>query len=177
MGRGGGKDIANDDGGVVWMPQGMMQACIDEAFGTFPMETGGTFMGWWMDARTAVITAEIGAGPNANYGRYHFQPDQDWQLDQIARYYEASGRRETYLGDWHSHPGASGGALSWTDRRVLHRIINTPAARCPTPLMIVFWGDTTGWLTASWRARLYPRSILWDRLVLEQMALKLVVSS
>ncbi len=177
MQREGGQETTSNDGLVVWMPEAMRQVCVDEASHTIPLETGGTFMGWWADSGTAVIRAAIGPGPNASHGRHHFQPDQDWQLDQIARHYEASGRRETYLGDWHSHPNASGGALSWTDRRVLRRVINTPSARCPTPLMIIFWGNPDGWQIATWRARLHFRPILWDRLILEQAAMKLAVSS
>ena len=90
------------------MPRTVKQACNDEASEMFPLETGGTYMGWWSYACTAVITTEIGPGPNASHGRHHFQPDQEWQLEQIARHYVASGRRETYLGDWHSLEDSEG---------------------------------------------------------------------
>src|SRR3546814_726210 len=96
----------------------------------------------------------------------------DLQLDQIARHYAASGRRTTYLGDWHSHPGASGGTLSWVDRRVLRLVIATPSARCPRPLMMIIWGSTDEWQLTAWRARLRSRPLLWDRLVLEQATIK-----
>lgn len=157
---------------TVWMPQYMAQACVDEADDKFPLESGGTFMGWWADPDTAVITAMIGPGPNAHHGRHSFQPDEAWQLKQIALHYEASGRRQTYVGDWHSHPGASGGSLSWIDRRVLRRIITTPSARCPTPLMIVFWGRAEEWQVDAWWAQLRSRPVIWDRLALEQAAIK-----
>lgn len=157
---------------TAWMPRHIAQACVDEAAAKFPLESGGTFMGWWADSQTAVISGMIGPGPDAHHGRHSFQPDQSWQLEQIAHHYAASGRRETYLGDWHSHPEASGGSLSWTDRRVLRRVIATPPARCPTPLMIVFWGAVDEWEVAGWRARLRSRRFLWDRLLLEPASIK-----
>lgn len=161
---------------VVWIPQNVVQACFEEASDKFPLETGGTFMGWWADADTAVITAVVGPGPNAHHGRHSFQPDEAWQLDQIARHYAASGRRETYLGDWHSHPDISRGTLSWIDRRVLRRVITTPSARCPSPLMAIVWGQSDDWQLTVWRARLRPRPLLWDRLVLEQASVKFATS-
>jgi len=157
---------------VVWMPQEVRQTCIDEASRTFPLETGGTFMGWWAGPTPAVITAVIGPGPKALHERRHFQPDQDWQLEQIACYYEASGRRETNLGDWHSHPRRTERSLSWTDRRALRSIIGTPSARCPAPLMAVLWGHPDDWQTAMWQAQLQPRRLLWDQLVVNEARLR-----
>ncbi len=153
---------------VVWIPVRILDACQSEAADKFSLETGGTYMGLWADAHTAVVTAMVGPGPNAHHERHAFQPDQAWQLDEIGRHYAASGRRETYLGDWHSHPHASVGKLSWTDRRVLRQVITTPAARCPTPLMAVFWGGPSDWQLTVWKAHLRSRPILWDRLVLEE---------
>ena len=60
------------NGVVVWMSQGLMQTCMDEAVRSFPLETGGTFMGVWAGSTTAVITAVIGPGPEASYGRHQF---------------------------------------------------------------------------------------------------------
>lgn len=154
------------------MPRRIAQACVDEAEEKFPLESGGTFMGWWADGETAVITAMIGPGPEAHHGRHSFQPDEAWQLERIAHHYAQSGRRETYLGDWHSHPDARSGNLSWIDRRVLRRVITTPSARCPAPLMVVFWGHVDEWKVSAWRAKLQPRPLIWDRLVLEPAAMK-----
>lgn len=161
---------------TVWIPQGIIRACFDEASSKFPFETGGTFMGWWADSHTVVITGVIGAGPKAHHGRYAFQPDEMWQLDQIARHYEDSGRRETYLGDWHSHPNASSGSLSWTDRHVLRRVITTPSARCPSPLMTVVWAQPDDWQFTAWCARLQPRLVLWSHLMVTQAAVKVSAS-
>jgi len=165
--------IITADNVVIWMPREVAGACIDEATRLFPVETGGTFMGWWTNAGTAVITAMIGPGPRATHGRHHFQPDQEWQLEQIAQHYEKSGRRETYLGDWHSHPNRLRNTLSRVDRRVLQQIINTPSARCSTPLMAVLWGRSNDWQVSMWNAKIDQRRILWDRLVLKEATLRL----
>ncbi|MBW3628883.1 MAG: Mov34/MPN/PAD-1 family protein [Gemmatimonadetes bacterium] len=66
----------------------------------------------------------------------------------IARIYAASGRVDTYLGDWHTHPGA-GAYLSSTDLSTLHRIADCRTARAPTPLMIVLAGGPA-WKVAGW---------------------------
>ena len=143
---------------TVWLTTEIAAACKDEASRTFPLESGGTFMGYHADNNTVVITAVIGPGPNASHGRSHFEPDQAWQLNEIARLYAESGRRETYVGDWHSHPNASSGEVSGVDRRVLKAIMKTPAARCRRPLMALLYGNPTGWQLDIWRARLARRA-------------------
>ncbi len=129
-------------------------------------------MGYWADPDTAVVRTMIGPGPNAFHGRHNFQPDETWQQKEIARHYTASGRRDTYLGDWHSHPNASGGTLSWIDRRVLRRIIRNPSARCPMPVMMVFWGQSDDWQLTAWRGILRRWPIRWLSLVLQRVAVK-----
>lgn len=156
----------------VWLPNTVTQECAVEADIKLPLETGGTFMGWWLNPDTAVVTAMIGPGPGALHERFRFQPDQQWQLEQIAAHYERSGRRETYLGDWHSHPGASSGALSWTDRGVLRRVIATPEARCALPLMMILWGSSGTWQLTAWRAQTVPRVVLWDKLHLDPVQIR-----
>ena len=111
----------------MWLPEGMLRECIVEADRHAPLETGGTFMGYWIGTSAVVVTCLVGAGPGAERGVRHFAPDQDWQVAEIARCYERSGRMNTYVGDWHSHPGAQDGELSRKDRRVLRRIVETPS--------------------------------------------------
>ncbi len=157
---------------VVWLPSGLIKVCMNEASGFFTLETGGVFMGWWADSTTSVITAIIGPGPEAIHKQHSFEPDQAWQLDQIAIHYKASGGRETYLGDWHSHPNATCGGLSRTDRCVLRHIIKAPLARCEEPLMAVFYGEPKMWKTNVWHAKLRPRPLLWDKLILKLVKIK-----
>ena len=80
---------------------------VGEAQRAYPQESGGILMGYWVVQPTeAVITDVIGPGPGAIHRDTSFLPDAEYQADQVARRYEASGRLHTYLGDWHSHPNA-----------------------------------------------------------------------
>lgn len=153
----------------LWISQEFLDRCIAQATSKYPLETGGTFMGWWSDPSTAVVTELIGPGPGADHGRSHFQPDQSWQLQKIANHYKRSERRETYIGDWHTHPDASYGEPSRTDLNVLRRIIHTPAARCHAPLMALFWGNASQWKYNGWQATIVRRRFLWDRLKLSRL--------
>ncbi len=130
-------------------------------------------MGYWHDPQIVVITQMIGAGPNALHNEHYFESDQQWQVSQIAKKYEQSGRCETYIGDWHSHPGAATGNLSARDRRVLRRIINTPQARANMPLMAVFHGDSEEWQLAVLRAQFRYSGFLWPKLVVDNVNLRL----
>ena len=143
--------------------------CIKKVKRAFPLETGGVFMGFWRNSNFVVITKVIGPGPKAKPALTSFEPDQDWQLSQIADYYNKSDRRETYLGDWHSHPEAQNGDLSITDTLVLRRIIKTPKARTKKPLMAIFFGKPDDWGKTLWCAKLKPRKFLWPKLVLEEL--------
>lgn len=158
---------------VVWMPRAAYEQCAREADLFCPRETGGTFMGYWASSgQEVVITSVIAAGPCANHAHVEFEPDQQWQLQEIAAHYSASGRREGYLGDWHSHPNAGSGALSGTDRRVLRRIIRTPAARAPRPISLILWGPAGNWRASTWLAALSARALLPARLLVVPASLR-----
>lgn len=144
----------------MWLPRGLLQQCVDEAAHWFPVETGGVLVGYW-NAQDAVVTGLIGAGPAAVREAYHFEPDQNWQLEEIALRYRASAGRETYLGDWHTHPNATSGSLSGTDRRVLRDIIEHPKAQAPEPIMMIVFGGDKAWGAAAWVASRRLRRPQW----------------
>jgi integrative and conjugative element protein (TIGR02256 family) len=131
----------------------------------YDKETGGSFMGYWSADRTAVVTAMIPCGPNATHERDRFRPDQDWQQDEIAKHYQRSGRLDTYLGDWHTHPDATYGQLSGADRACLKTIIRTSAARASKPVMMVMCGRPDDWILFCWVGELKRRLIWIDGLV------------
>ena len=158
---------------VIWLSSNLRRECAEEATRYYDLETGGTLMGYWHGTQTAVVTAMIEAGPGALHERHSFEPDQEWQLQKIAEHYEASGRTETYLGDWHSHPNARSGRLSWTDRGVLRNIISEPKARAPYPIMIVFHGGKREWETTAWVAATRNRRLFWSKLVIDEVTLRL----
>lgn len=135
----------------VHIPSELLSACEEEASTHFPLESGGTFMGYISGDR-AYIEAVIPPGPKAYRGHRGFAPDQEWQLAEIAALYERSGKTLTYLGDWHSHPNASSGTLSFKDRMILRRIMRTADARCSQPIMSILWGYPTSWSFSTWRA-------------------------
>lgn len=138
-----------------------------------PRETGGTFMGYWTSEHEVVITRLVEAGPLALRERAAFEPDQQWQLAEIARHYRASGRREGYLGDWHSHPGTANGELSSIDRAVLSRIIRSPRARAARPISMVLFGGPVQWQPCTWVASMSSSLLMRSRLKCERATLHL----
>jgi integrative and conjugative element protein (TIGR02256 family) len=118
------------------------------------LETGGILMGYWTDEFMIVATHCIGPGPNATHERHRFSPDHEWHVDEVARHYAASGRVETYLGDWHTHPDESCAGLSRLDRAAMRRIAASPDARAPAPLMMVLIGAPEDWRYSAWIGRL-----------------------
>ncbi|WP_419696002.1 Mov34/MPN/PAD-1 family protein [Mesorhizobium muleiense] len=147
---------------LVWLPQAIKQDMQTEADIWFDLETGGTFMGYWAENNVAVVTAMIPAGPQASHERSSFLPDQSWQQAEIAKHYERSGRLDTYLGDWHTHPNAVSNRLSWTDRACLKTIIRTPTARNRKPLMLLMCGKPNEWFLHPWLCQLRTKLLLFE---------------
>jgi integrative and conjugative element protein (TIGR02256 family) len=120
---------------TVWVNLAALSLIRAEA-GLYPdLETGGLLLGY-VQSEDVVICDVIAAGPNAQRTRTTFLPDSSWQTDELAKRYAASGRRHTYLGDWHTHPFGVG-ALSWRDRRTLRAIARAPEARISRPISLV----------------------------------------
>lgn len=153
---------------VVWLPKTALDQMTADADAWYGNETGGTFMGYWAARDTAVVTAIIPAGPNASRERSSFQPDQDWQQAEIAKHYENSGRLDTYLGDWHTHPDEDSGQLSWKDKACLKSIIRTPAARNSNPIMIIMCGRPQNWVPNAWVGRIRTRLAWFESLQEEE---------
>lgn len=113
---------------------------VAEADEKAPLETGGVLLGV-SDGVNVWIDAVIGPGPGAMHRKTSFTPDAAYQQQEIAAIYETSGRRVSYLGDWHTHPG-SAPYLSWRDRRTVRGISRTAGARQPNPVMLILgYGD------------------------------------
>jgi integrative and conjugative element protein (TIGR02256 family) len=126
-----------------------------------PAETGGVLMGYRTDGTDErVATHVIGPGPAAIHEECRFVPDHDYQLAEITRLYEMSGRRLEYLGDWHSHPGAEG-YLSDKDLETLNRIAQSRTARVEKPVMLVMAGRG-GWAAFAWIHE-RPSAWVWGR--------------
>lgn len=152
---------------IAWISSGVWETLISEADRRYPLETGGALVGYWSDAETVVVTESLGPGPASDHDRYSYRHDHDWEASQIALHYERSGRSEVYIGDWHTHPDASSGDLSGTDRRSIRRVIKSREARLPRPLMTVLFGRPGNWRLAVWEAELksgwrWPRRLSVD---------------
>jgi integrative and conjugative element protein (TIGR02256 family) len=172
---------------VVWLPLPLVRRIVVAATRAGGHETGGMLVGYEGADRAGemVVTQLIAAGPRAKRGEFDFNPDGRWQRGELARVYQASGRLETFLGDWHSHP--HGLPLpSETDVKTAARTATNERARAPRPLTMIVGREKEEWLLAAFRyvedrlrparlrvfdpdhdnllTALEPRRALWPRL-------------
>jgi integrative and conjugative element protein (TIGR02256 family) len=111
-------------------------------------------MGRRLDNICWQIDHVIGPGPNAVHGPFCFAPDLLWQHERIAERFYGTNGQSTYVGDWHSHPGASHGKLSQKDKNAIKTIIQAPEARCASPLMMILWSGEPEWKATIWAGHL-----------------------
>lgn len=139
----------------VVLPQAVLAEMSREAQNRQPDESGGVLMGYadCADPSLIRVTTQIGPGPKAMHRPHRFEPDADWQRDEVARCYEQSGRIATYLGDWHSHPGGSA-KPSRLDRKTARSIARSPEARLQHPLMVILAGSND-WSPQAYQYRLW----------------------
>jgi integrative and conjugative element protein (TIGR02256 family) len=142
--------------GIAWISADISRALIKEADRCYPLETGGVLIGYRVEPDTVVVTASFGPGPASVHDRYSYRHDHEWEALEIASHYELSARSEIYIGDWHTHPDASSGDLSVTDRSSLRRVIKSREARLSRPVMSVLFGCPGNWQTSIWVASFLP---------------------
>jgi integrative and conjugative element protein (TIGR02256 family) len=143
---------------TLWLAYDVRTPLVAEAERCSPLETGGVLMGYWSsELYEPVVTSIIGPGPKARHLREQFEPDVGFHRAEVARRYEESGRRITYLGDWHTHPGGRA-ALSDLDVTTLASISVAPQARAPRAVMLIL-APGPHWAPAAWRARLMRRPL------------------
>lgn len=133
-------------------PRSLYDSCIAEADRMHPLETGGLLLGHNTGSHFEVRHV-IGPGPGARHRRTWFEGDHNWQNEKMAALYRDSGNTLNYLGDWHTHPGATHGHLSSADRRAMRKIICCPGSRLPQPLMGIFFGTPKHWELDLWRGQ------------------------
>lgn len=138
----------------IWLPEELLDEMRALATSAHPNETGGVLIGY--DAGNGlVVTAITGPGPRAIHEPDAFIPDYVYQDGEIERIYRESGRRHTYLGDWHSHPDG-GAALSSRDKRTLRRIARHGPAMVSAPIMGILASDECRGI-AIWKC--FPRDL------------------
>lgn len=134
---------------LAWLARSAAEFMLEEARRTFPDETGGVLLGYWVKPRYEVVVVRaVGPGPGALHSPYGYTPDHVYHEVEVAAEYMASDRKHAYLGDWHSHP-RSAAYLSPKDLRTLRRIAKAPEARAPNPVMLVMSGSEE-WGVAGW---------------------------
>lgn len=91
---------------TLWVPKPAIEEIQFLANRKYPLETGGVLLGYTDDEKSGdvVIVAITGPGPGAIHTETTFEPDHDYQAQEIARIYRASQGANAYLGDWHTHP-------------------------------------------------------------------------
>jgi len=134
---------------TAWISKGAISRMLLDLGHHDPTETGGVVMGYWVTDLEVVITEATSAGPRAGHRGDAYEPDVEHDLQEIARVYAESGRRHTYLGDWHTHL-AAGPGLSRRDRKTLRAIATDKGARAPVPLMVVVASWDGGVFAAVW---------------------------
>jgi integrative and conjugative element protein (TIGR02256 family) len=115
-------------------PSEALSTMLTEGWRTWPHETGGILLGRDDDDQ-ALVTVVVGPGPGAVHERYGFQPDSDWQAEQVAEAWERNPSVQ-YLGDWHTHPRGTT-RFSQLDTDTALTIAAAKAARQPSPVMVV----------------------------------------
>jgi integrative and conjugative element protein (TIGR02256 family) len=112
-------------------------------------------MGYQVGPET-VVSNTIGPGPDARHSETAYLPDHEYQEVEVARMYAHSGRRTTYLGDWHTHPNGRL-YLSRTDASTLKAISAHSPARVHEPVMAIVAGIVGDWRMGAWQW--HPRRI------------------
>lgn len=151
---------------MIWLSDSALSFMTLEAGTKAPLETGGVLLGYWVTPQEVVITRCIGPGPNAVRRRASYHPDYDYQEAEIEHAFRVSDGADSYLGDWHTHPGAKTAHLSWKDKRTIRRIAEAPEAQAPTPLMLVLCGDDADWTPYAWIGCLQVTWHKWGRIFL-----------
>jgi integrative and conjugative element protein (TIGR02256 family) len=135
---------------TLWIADSVLSQMRQLARRYAPLETGGMLLGYEAANQEAVVTAMIGPGPHARHRRFRFRPDPDYQQSHLEAHFARTHGRETYLGDWHTHPSGAC-ALSWMDKRVLARIASTPSSGTVHPIMLVLAGSGVQWALCATR--------------------------
>lgn len=161
--------MSKADSFIVWLKESAYNAILIEALRQVPYETGGVLIGYWGNYWEAVVTEVIGPGPEAIHKKRSFVPDHIYHEHEIEKSYSKSGRTETYLGDWHTHPKTNA-YLSSQDKSTIYRIADHEEARLEKPLMIILGTRPFG--LSAW-IHYYSQSLLLSRRKIVECSIKL----
>lgn len=148
----------------LWLDQRVADDVVARSETSFPLETGGLLVGY-MTEQGPVVTALIGAGPGATATSTSFLPDAQAQQLELNEMYSRTQGQDTYLGDWHSHPGGLP-AMSRRDRRTLASIARHPRARLSRPTMLIAAGSRGRWEFGAFIAERRFLGVSFDRIAI-----------
>lgn len=157
------------DGDRLWLAESVLAALREIADRHYPFETGGMLLGYEAKNGEAVVNAVIGPGPKAKHSRFRFVPDAKYQQAELGKHFYKTGGRETYLGDWHTHPLGSC-RLSVVDKWTLARIARTPSSGTQHPVMAILCGSNADWKIGAVRFLSVKRRLLLREYRLAQLS-------
>lgn len=128
----------------IWISEIPLKRMHQLAQSRFPLETGGMLIGYVGDNGEAVVKNIIGPGPKAHHGRFRFVPDGEYQQAALEKIFLETEGRETYLGDWHTHPKGEN-SLSYFDKITLAKIAHEPASGTAYPIMAILGDGNPIW--------------------------------
>lgn len=144
----------------IWIAESCLAMMHQLAGEKFPLETGGMLIGYIASTGEPVVTSVIGPGPNAKHRRFKFTPDGPYQQVMLEAHYHATEGRETYLGDWHTHPKVEP-IPSYLDKCTLARIAKEPRSQISRPVMIILGGCEAEWHLSTVRFLSTERKLLF----------------
>jgi integrative and conjugative element protein (TIGR02256 family) len=157
---------------LIWLSSTALERIAADAQRFDPLETGGILIGYRLSETEAVITRVTSAGPLAVHRPRRFLPDPAHDEREIARIYCETSGRETYLGDWHTHPGQRLAVMSGRDHAALKTIVSAREARVPNALTLIAAGERSCWSPFVWSGHLVPRLRFWTQLVVSRCELQ-----
>jgi len=157
---------------LIWLSSTALERIAADAQRFDPLETGGILIGYRVSEAEAVITRITSAGPLAVHQRRRFLPDSAHDEREIARIYGETSGRETYLGDWHTHPGQRLAVMSGRDHATLKTIAGARDARAPHALTLIAAGESSCWSPSVWSGNLVPCLRFWTQLVVSRCKLQ-----
>lgn len=156
------------NGDRLWLAESVLVVLREIADQHCPLETGGMLLGYEAKNGEAVVSAVIGPGPKAKHSRFRFVPDAKYQQAELENHFYKTDGRETYLGDWHTHPLGSC-HLSVVDKWTLARIARTPSSGTQHPIMAILCGSNADWQIGAVRFLSAKSSFLLKRCSLAQL--------
>lgn len=156
------------NGDRLWLAESVLAALREIADRHYPFETGGMLLGYEAKNGEAVVNAVIGPGPKAKHNRFRFVPDAKYQQAELEKHFYKTDGRETYLGDWHTHP-LGNCRLSVVDKWTLARIARTPSSGTQHPVMAILCGSNADWKIGAVRFLSVKRCLLLREYHLAQL--------